>query len=97
MRRTGVDPPAGQELQAEVPPTFLLSEQGNNQFAGKYTGFTQAGLYRIILHAEDNDGLAVRPVVIEVNAGGGCSWLRLSGNRAAIQVDKETSPSTNWV
>lgn len=65
-----VPPPAGQELQAEVLPTFLLADQGDNQFAGKYTGFTQAGVYRIIIHAEDNDGLAARPVVIEVDAGG---------------------------
>ncbi len=62
-------PPADQELQPEVLPTFLLSDQGDNQFAGQYTGFTQAGVYRIILHAEDNDGLKARPLVIEVNAG----------------------------
>jgi hypothetical protein len=36
-----------------------------NQFADKYTGFTQAGVYRIIIHAEDNEGLAARPVVLE--------------------------------
>lgn len=64
-------PPAtGQELQAETLPTFLLSSVANGDFyAGEYTGFTQPGVYQIVIHAEDNDDLVARPVVIEVNTG----------------------------
>jgi hypothetical protein len=64
-------PPAtGQELQAETLPTFLLSSVANGDvYAGDYPGFTQPGLYRIVIHAEDSDGLVARPVVIEVNTG----------------------------
>lgn len=61
-------PPSGQEMQREVLPTFLLADQGNNQFVGHYTGFTQAGLYRVVIHAEDNAGLTARPVVLEIDA-----------------------------
>ena len=65
-----VPPPAGQELQPEVLPTFLLTALDNgNRYAGEFTGFTQSGTYRIIVHAEDNEGLVARPVVLEVNAG----------------------------
>ena len=64
-------PPTSQELLPEVLPTFLFTDLGNNQFAGKYTGFTEPGVYRIIIQAEDNEGLKARPVVIEVNAGSG--------------------------
>ena len=61
-------PPAtGQELQVETLPTFLLSSVANGDFyAGEYPGFTQPGVYRIIIQAEDNDGLVARPVEIVV-------------------------------
>jgi hypothetical protein len=63
-------PPTGQELQAETLPTFLLTPLDNgNRYAGEFTGFTQAGVYRIVVQAEDNDGLVARPVVIEVRTG----------------------------
>ncbi len=62
-------PPTGQELQPEVLPTFLFSDLGNNQFAGQYTGFTEAGVYRVLVQAEDNEGLQARPMFIEVMAG----------------------------
>ncbi|MEZ4866390.1 MAG: C13 family peptidase [Caldilineaceae bacterium] len=62
-------PSVSQQLQREVLPTFLLSDLGGNEFAGQYTGFTQPGRYRIVVQAEDNEGLKARPVVIEVNAG----------------------------
>ena len=29
----------------------------HNHFAGEFTGFTEAGVYRIVVQAEDNEGL----------------------------------------
>lgn len=62
-------PPTGQELQPEVLPTFLFADLGENRFAGEFSGFTEAGVYRIVVQAEDNEGLKARPVVIEFNTG----------------------------
>lgn len=65
-----VPPPTGQVLQAETLPTILLTRVDNgNIWQGVYTGFTQAGLYRIVIQADDNDALKARPVVLEVNIG----------------------------
>jgi hypothetical protein len=63
-------PTTSQELLPEVLPTFVLSPLNNGSlYAGKFTGFTQPGVYRIVVQAKDNDNLVARPVVIEVNAG----------------------------
>jgi hypothetical protein len=65
-----VPPAVGTELQPEVLPTFLLTPvDGGNRYAGTYTGFTQAGTYRILVHAEDGEGLKAKPVVVTVKAG----------------------------
>ncbi len=51
-------PVTGQELQPEVLPTFLLTPVDNGSlYAGEFTGFTQTGVYRIVVQAEDADGL----------------------------------------
>ncbi|MEZ4866397.1 MAG: C13 family peptidase [Caldilineaceae bacterium] len=64
-------PPAtAQELQAELLPNFILKATDEaNHYAGIYTGFTQSGIYRIVIQAEDSDGLSARPLVIEVDNG----------------------------
>ncbi|MEZ4866386.1 MAG: spherulation-specific family 4 protein [Caldilineaceae bacterium] len=63
-------PAAAQELQAEVLPRFDLTSTGNdNEFAGLYTGFTQNGVYRIIVNAADSDGLVAPPRTVEVKIG----------------------------
>jgi len=63
-------PPTGDVLQAETQPTILLSRVENGDlWRGTYTGFTQPGIYRIVIQADDNEGLKARPFVIEVNAG----------------------------
>jgi hypothetical protein len=64
-------PPATQnELQGESLPTVLLSTTNNGDiYSGVYPGFTQSGTYRIVVHAEDNDGLTARPAEITVNTG----------------------------
>ncbi|MEZ4866230.1 MAG: C13 family peptidase [Caldilineaceae bacterium] len=64
-------PPATeQELQVELLPNFILTASDDeNGYAGVYTGFNQPGIYRIVIQAEDSDGLRAHPVVIEVNNG----------------------------
>ena len=62
------EPPATQQvLQPETLDNFILSATGNDdQYAGRFSGFTQVGRYRLLIHAEDNDGLRARPFEIDV-------------------------------
>jgi hypothetical protein len=63
-------PPTGEQLQPEILPTFLFNPANNNDiYEGVFTGFTRTGTYRIIIHAEDNQGLMARPVEILVSTG----------------------------
>ncbi len=63
-------PPSNQQLRAETLPTFLLTSGGTNSiYEGVYTGFTQRGLYRIVIYARDGQGLVARPVEVFVNTG----------------------------
>jgi hypothetical protein len=65
-----VPPPTGEQLQPETLPTFLFNPVNNDDiYEGVYPGFTQPGTYRIIIHAEDNQGLMARPVEVLVNTG----------------------------
>jgi len=60
-------PPAGSnELAPETLPRVDLALEGN-RYVLRYSGFTQPGNYRVVLHAEDADGLRARPAVITVN------------------------------
>lgn len=62
-------PPADQEqLASEVLPTIVLNDQGNDQFAALYPGFSQPGLYRIVIYAED-DAQEARPYSLATYAG----------------------------
>ena len=66
-----VPPATSEQLQAETLPTFLFnSVAGGDLYAGEYGGFSQHGVYRIVVHAEDNKGLVARPVEIFVEVGG---------------------------
>jgi hypothetical protein len=66
-------PPQPEAGCATVPPTgmptVVLQDQGNDWYAATYTGFDEAGLYRIVVYAEDNDRLEARPVAVEVRTG----------------------------
>lgn len=61
-----VPPTNGNELTPENAPKAELTLVGN-RYVLKEPGFTQLGLYRIVVHAEDTDGLQARPAVIMVN------------------------------
>jgi hypothetical protein len=57
------------ELQAETLPTFNLTPTGAPDiYAGVYPGFTQAGSYRIVVYATDNEGLSAFPRAITVGS-----------------------------
>lgn len=47
-----------------------LERRTDGDYTGLYTGFQQAGAYRIVIYAEDDDGLTAQPVVLEVTSGG---------------------------
>ena len=60
-------PPANSnELTSENAPKAELTLAGN-RYMLDYPGFTQLGLYRVVIHAEDTDGLQSRPAVITIN------------------------------
>jgi hypothetical protein len=62
-------PPPGEELISEALPTIVLSAQGNDVYSALYTGFHEVGLYRVVVHAMDNDLREARPVTLEVRTG----------------------------
>ncbi len=46
-----------------------LDPRSDGDYTGLYTGFQTAGTYRIVIYAEDGDGLTAQPVVLEVTSG----------------------------
>ncbi|MFN8470106.1 MAG: NosD domain-containing protein [Caldilineaceae bacterium] len=63
-------PETSAELVAEMLPTIVLQESGADTFAALYTGFDEAGVYSIAVHAEDEDNLVALPKTMQVGAGG---------------------------
>ena len=66
-----VEPQPGSDVVDMVPspdPVPLIS-RGNNLWSADYSGFTQTGVYRVVVHAQSNDGLYARPVAVEVTTG----------------------------
>jgi hypothetical protein len=62
-------PPASQLLQPEVLTTILFTRVDNdNHWEAVVTGLTQPGRYQLIIHADDEQGLVARPVVVEVDS-----------------------------
>jgi hypothetical protein len=53
-------PDSSQELIPDPEPIFLEA-QGNDLYRVELDAFTEAGSYRIVLYAEDEDGLTSRP------------------------------------
>lgn len=62
-------PVPGEELVSDPLPTIVLLNQGNGSYATTYTGFDEVGLYRVVVYAEDDQGVQARPVSIEVRTG----------------------------
>jgi len=70
-------PPAntGNEMIQETLTAFLLTNQGNNRWAGKYPPMTESGTYRLVIYAEDDKSLQARPR--ELSIGGAKIYLPL--------------------
>lgn len=61
-----VPPADSNELTPENAPKAELTLVGN-RYVLDYPGFTQLGRYRVVIHAQDTDGLQARPAVITIN------------------------------
>jgi hypothetical protein len=61
-------PPVGSEWVDERLPTLPLQAQGGDWFAATYAGFTEPGAYRVVIYAQDADGLTARPVAVAMGA-----------------------------
>jgi sugar lactone lactonase YvrE len=46
-----------------------LTQRSDGTYSVTYPGFTQPGMYRLVLYAEDDEGLQARPLVVEVYTG----------------------------
>lgn len=62
-------PGPGEKLIYEVLPTAVLFPQGNGWYAAEYAGFTEPGLYRVVVYAEDDILMEAQPRVITVVNG----------------------------
>jgi len=58
-------PPTDSELMVESPVPASFLRRGNNQFAFSHTPFTEVGTYRMVIQAQDKDGLLSQPYQIE--------------------------------
>jgi hypothetical protein len=68
----------------------VLVDQGEDWYAATYTGFDEVGTYRVVVYAEDDDGLEARPLAIEIRAGYSV-WLPLmikGGNGISLNWGK---------
>lgn len=59
------------EMVQEVLPTIVLQSLGSGQYAASYTGFSEKGEYRVVVYAEDDEGLEARPADLQVRTGYG--------------------------
>ncbi len=62
-------PPVGEEMVAETLPTIVLLDQSSGWYGAIFTGFDEAGFYRVVIHAEDDSGMEAQPLAIEVRTG----------------------------
>ncbi len=58
----------GGELVSSPLPVGLVS-QGNHHYAISYQSFSKMGEYRIVIYAQDNEGLQARPQEVTVRTG----------------------------
>jgi hypothetical protein len=64
-----VPPEAQEDWVTEVSITETLTAVTEDWYVGTYTGFSEPGVYRVVIHAEDVDGYTARPVAVEVQVG----------------------------
>jgi hypothetical protein len=61
-----VPPETAEEWVTETAVTQTLTAVTGDWYTGMYTGFKELGVYRVVIHAEDVDGYAARPVSVEM-------------------------------
>ncbi|MEM7535569.1 MAG: hypothetical protein AAF639_25560 [Chloroflexota bacterium] len=63
-------PPVDGEFNIQEQDIVRLQQTAGTRidgnYAGEYDGFSQTGVYRIIIHAQDDEGLQAQPVVVDV-------------------------------
>jgi hypothetical protein len=64
-----VAPTTSEALVQESLQTIKLLNQGNGWYGATYPGFREMGGYRIVVFAEDGQGMQARPVAITVAIG----------------------------
>lgn len=62
-------PASSEELVTESLPGAVLQDRGGGWYGVTYTGFTERGMYRVVVHAEDSSGLQAQPVMVMVGTG----------------------------
>lgn len=60
----------GSGLVQETLDSINFTDRGTGWFEATYRSFDERGAYRIVIYAEDGEGLEARPVAIAVTAGG---------------------------
>jgi alpha-tubulin suppressor-like RCC1 family protein len=63
-------PDAAEELVSESLPGAVLQDRGGGWYGVTYTGFNEPGAYRVVIYAEDSDGLQAQPVSRWIGGGG---------------------------
>ena len=53
-----------------IAPTIVRLERGNGEYGATYAGFDEKGTYRVVVYAEDHQGLQAQPVALKVRTGG---------------------------
>ena len=57
------------ELAQEAMQTLKLQKIDENEYAVEYAAFNEIGTYRIVIHAEDQEGLLAQPKTLELSVG----------------------------
>ncbi len=67
-------PPPTSGLIRETLPSINFVDQGNGWFEAAYGSFDERGAYRVMIYAEDGEGLEALPVAITAQMG---EWMFL--------------------
>jgi hypothetical protein len=64
-----VPPPSGDQLRQENLPSVTLADPDHDGvYTGEWDGFTEAGVYRVVFYARDDDARAAQPYAVESGA-----------------------------
>jgi hypothetical protein len=64
-------PTDAEGLVIEPLPTIALLHQTNDWYAANYPGFDEPGTYRVVVRAQDEEGMEAQPVALEIPVGPG--------------------------